>query len=1068
MGGLETPAIFNRLRIPGDPLANPAAIVLSGKARFTVLTARLLRLEWSETGQFEDRASFAFPNRRAAAPSFTTSQSHGRLIIDTGPLVLSYAPDSAHGFTPDNLSITLQLNGQAVKWKPGLVNQRNLRGTRRTLDECVGDVALEEGLLSRDGWSLYDDSRRVVFNRQDGWVEARTDQAAQDWYFFGYGHDYKAALADYTRFGGQIPLIPRFVLGAWWSRYWAYSDKDLMKLVEDFNRYDLPLDVLVLDMDWHTPDSWTGYTWNKNLFPDPPAFLKWVHAQGLRTTLNLHPAEGVQPFESVYAGFCRVLGLDPATRQPIPFRITDKKFVQHYFELLHHPLEDIGVDFWWMDWQQGETSELPGLDPLPWLNHLHFLDSARRGKRAMLYSRWGGLGNHRYHIGFSGDTHSAWEALQFQPYFTATASNVCYGWWSHDIGGHIGAAEPELFARWVQYGALSPVLRLHSTKDPLAERRPWAFSKEVLRACRAAFQLRYQLVPYLYTAGREAVDTSLAPNRPMYYEHPADEAAYVARYQYYLGDQLIAAPIVHPADPVTGYAATDVWLPEGHWVDFSTNETFQGPRWVRLVGDLDRMPLLAKAGAIIPLAAPAARTDDLPKDRLHLKVFPFPGADGQYRLYEDDGISEAYRQGDSEWTNLRLVMQAEAGYELQIDPVEGRCAALPQQRSYQIYFEGTNPPQQVAINGQATDAWRYDSDSLTTVVAVPAQPKAEPLTVSIEAPGRSPTQSESYNRQLQLADVKKLLGARLPAVPFDQLAEAVLEQVGPGQADALARLGGPFVRFIEYITPEEATQSLGTLIVGGTADGSPFQLDVTWKLGHLGRVEEQTARLSSPDGQALILANPFAVSAAGEPREWTAEVTLTWQGKTLRFSHRSRPIFAAISPWQVVVYNEDEQPLEPAQVLDSTGRPNLQLAWESYSQSIAGVKNIADPFYVRLRERYTPRYEAGENLASYAFTTIIAPEEREVSLFYHAGAAIRLWFNGEELEEGKQLESSGQAGNNVYHPHLRPRYTGALRLKKGPNTLLVASKPPHPRPMWWFSVAVVRPDGSIMTDLLYK
>ena len=172
---------------------------------------------------------------------------------------------------------------------------------------------------------------------------------------------------------------------------------------------------------------------------------------------------------------------------------------------------------------------------------------------------------------------------------TATAANVAYGWWSHDIGGHMGGAtEPELYARWVQFGALSPCLRLHSTKDPRAERRPWAYPRRRLRAAQAAFHLRYQLVPYLYTMARVAADTGLSLCRPMYYEHPEEDAAYAARYQYYFGDQVIAAPIVHPADPETGLAATDVWLPEGTWIDYQTQETFTGPRWVRLVGDLER------------------------------------------------------------------------------------------------------------------------------------------------------------------------------------------------------------------------------------------------------------------------------------------------------------------------------------------------------------------------------------------------------------------------------------------------------------------------------------------------
>jgi alpha-glucosidase (family GH31 glycosyl hydrolase) len=131
------------------------------------------------------------------------------------------------------------------------------------------------------------------------------------------------------------------------------------------------------------------------------------------------------------------MGIDPASEQPIEFDVADSHFMQAYFEYLHYPKEEQGIDFWWMDWQQGEHSKLQGLDPLYWLNHLHFYDQAKQGKkRPFIFSRWGGLGNHRYPIGFSGDTVITWDSLSFQPYFTSTASNVAYGWWSHDIGGH--------------------------------------------------------------------------------------------------------------------------------------------------------------------------------------------------------------------------------------------------------------------------------------------------------------------------------------------------------------------------------------------------------------------------------------------------------------------------------------------------------------------------------------------------------------------------------------------------------------------------------------------------------
>jgi alpha-glucosidase len=236
---------------------------------------------------------------------------------------------------------------------------------------------------------------------------------------------------------------------------------------------------------------------------------------------------------------------------------------------------------------------------------------------------------------------------------TATASNIAYGWWSHDIGGHMGGVtEPELYARWVQFGALSPCLRLHATKDARFERRPWAYPDEAYHAARAAFHLRYQLVPYLYTMARVASDSGVSLCRPMYYEHPEVEDAYAARYQYYLGDQAIAAPIVFPAEPATGMAATDVWVPRGTWIDIQTLETYTGPRWARMVGDINRVPLLVKAGGILPMAAEFAEgepprlasgtTGDQPRDWLVLSVFP--GPDGVYRLYEDDPRKGAARR----------------------------------------------------------------------------------------------------------------------------------------------------------------------------------------------------------------------------------------------------------------------------------------------------------------------------------------------------------------------------------------------------------------------------------------
>src|SRR5690606_37902690 len=336
-----------------------------------------------------------------------------------------------------------------------------------------GPVPLGDGLVSRSGWTVVDDSKTLMLDK-DLWPQPREISIAyKDLYFYGYAQDYLAAIQDHQLVSGKPNLLPRWALGNWWSRYWAYSSDELIRLMDEFQSQQVPLSVCIVDMDWHKTKTgndssgWTGYSWNRDLFPDPDRFIADLHHRNLKTALNLHPAEGIHNHEDGYPEMATRMGLDPTTGQPIPFEIADPQFSQAYFDVLHHPLENQGVDFWWLDWQQGSRSKIAGLDPLFWLNHLHFYDQGKTPeKRPFIFSRWPGLGGQRYPIGFSGDTVVDWSTLAFQPEMTATSSNVGYGWWSHDIGGHCeGVEEPELYLRWVQFGVFSPIFRLHSTNN---------------------------------------------------------------------------------------------------------------------------------------------------------------------------------------------------------------------------------------------------------------------------------------------------------------------------------------------------------------------------------------------------------------------------------------------------------------------------------------------------------------------------------------------------------------------------------------------------------------------------
>ncbi|MFL6162877.1 MAG: TIM-barrel domain-containing protein [Jatrophihabitantaceae bacterium] len=1034
-----------RIGLFGEPMADPAAVLRRGNARFTVLTDRLVRLEWAPDGRFEDRSSYAFPSRRGPVPAFTVADGSGTTVIDTGALRLRYLADGL-AFHADNLAIELTaLPG--TRWQPGLRDRHNLGGARRTVDTCRGAATLEPGLVSRSGWALHDDGTSMLFD-PDGWVRARAGGGALDWYFFGYGHDYPAAVRDYLGFGGAVPLIPRWMLGAWWSKYWPYSDRELRELAEEFRARELPLDVLVIDMDWHLPDSWTGYTWNRELFPDPHGFLSWLHQRGLHSTLNLHPALGVQPFEAAYRDFVHAMRLDPDAEESVPFHVTDPAYLRAYFELLHHPLEDQGVDFWWMDWQQGRSFGEPGIDPLPWLNHLHFTDLGRHPeRRPVTFSRWGGLGSHRYPIGFSGDSFAQWSALRFQPRYTAAGANVGYGWWSHDIGGHVGPDDPELYVRWVQFGALSPILRLHSNQDPASERRPWMFGERVLSAAREAFQLRYQLVPYLYTAARLAADTGIAPVRPMAWLAPDQDSAYAARFQYQLGEAMVVAPVLHPAEPGTGLAIVDVWLPAGEWVERSTLERFTGPRWVRQLADLHRVPQFVRLGSVLPLAEVAPTTAAEPADRVILEVFP--AASGTGRLYQDDGSSSDYRRGQFHWVEFATTMPDESRCEIRILPGAGTGA--PDQRQYRLRLAGTVPPREVLLDGEPHLDWRQDG--LLTVIELPPRPADQPVVVLVSADGPLCALGPAHDAAVRAADLRRLLGR--PELTEPELAPAVLALPAdhPSRPAALGRLGGPALRVDEHTAPDEAAEVLGRVIVGVGA-GERVSVQCDWTLERGEQVQTFSSDPVEVGGAGLVIDAPFRWDDSLTATRWSVLVSACWDSRwgevRLEHRHRGAVLNPSLPSWTVAVSQPGAEPA-PA-------------AWRLFQ---------ADPFdidFAELTERYgpplqhDPRSAPDQACTVHARTRLNLPHDREVAFAHHTSDDVAVFVDGRQLAS----DVTGAGPSRFYDLDPRPRRTEPVYLTAGTHDLLFrcAKAAELPWHQWCLTVSAVDPaDGEVLLDI---
>jgi alpha-glucosidase (family GH31 glycosyl hydrolase) len=584
-------------------------------------------------------------------------------------------------------------------------------------------VPLNDGLLARAGWYLLDDSQTAVMGG-DGWPEARTAAMGgyQDGYFLGYGSEYKTALRDYYRIAGPPVMLPRWAFGVWFSRYYPHSDQDYRSdLLPNFRSHRVPLDVIVIDTDWKSPVPWNGWNWNTLLFPQPSDFMNWTRQQGLKIALNIHPS--IQSFDPQYGSASAAAGglIDLGTGR-FGWDWGLKPHVVSYFDL-HKPFNQQGVRAWWLDWCcEGAPVSVPGLAGDVWINTLYAKNATDQGLRGFAFSRigpgydsYGGRGRsgaawgeHRNTVHFTGDTYSTWDMLAFESYYTLSEANIGLPYVSHDLGGFHGLVlSDDMYIRWVQFGVFQPILRLHSDHGL---RLPWEYPNVASQAA-DWLRLRHALIPYTYSFAHESAMGGLPIVRATYLEYPQSEEAYAYATQYMFGDEMLVSPIVNSG----AYASTRVWFPPGVWTDFFTREVHSGPRTETVWAGYDGMPVYVKAGGIVPMQGYMDYDGQQPADPLILWVYP--GADGSFMLYEDEGDNLDYGVGRYALTAIRF---SDNDKKLTVRAQRGSYPGQLSERSYDVRFVNASKPSAVAVNGTSLDeisagkgeGWWYDAHSL--------------------------------------------------------------------------------------------------------------------------------------------------------------------------------------------------------------------------------------------------------------------------------------------------------------------------------------------------------------------
>ena len=797
-------SLGDHFKINTDNLVCDTKTVFKGvNYRITVLSDRLIRFEYSLEGNFYDGATELVHNRNFSEPKIKAEQDDKFLVITTKYFVMQYAKEKPYkgpSFAPDS-NLKVKLVNTDKLWYVGHPEARNFKGSAFSIEDFGSETTLSKGLYSTDGFAMLDDSHSMLID-EDGYLTPGGKR--QDFYLFVYRRDFGLCLKDYFTLTGYPPLIPRYALGVWWNRDLIYNFDDTKKILKTFNKNGLPLSVLLLSEFWHKKDKnnynlyKTGYTFNEELFKNPKEFTKYMHDNGVHVGINLDGSEGINAMDDGYLKMCEEL--NNPTDKLIPFKVLSKEFIVSYLENLIKPLYDLGIDFFWLDSKDELTSRA--------LNYYHFNDYNQfQDKRGMIISRNGGKAAHLYPVHYSGETKVGWDTLKYLPYYNSTSSNIGLSWWSHDVGGYkSGIEDSELYLRYVQFSTFSPIFRFSAKRGAYYKREPWRWDMKTFTIVKDYCRLRHKLIPYLYTEGYKYHKNCLPVVQPLYYYYPeiVDEPSY--RNEYYLGSDLLVAPITKPKDEIMDRSVEKIFLPKGIWYDFKTGKKFVGgKRYISFFKDED-YPVFAKAGSIIPLAI-------LDEDNLNntnspkkMEIDIFPGNSSVYRMYEDDGISSLYEDGYFIITAIDFGYASD-NYSLAIHPVEGKTGIIPDKRNYKIRFRNTRLPEKIIvdINGDLIkdyDAYIDDNDLIIDIKNVDTRKN-----LSIKCTGKNieidavRIINEDINEIISDLKIETLLKERLASIifsdkPINKKRIEIKKLKNAGLNELFIKM---FIKLLEYI-----------------------------------------------------------------------------------------------------------------------------------------------------------------------------------------------------------------------------------------------------------------------------
>jgi alpha-D-xyloside xylohydrolase len=716
-----------------EPQADGVLLVLdTGYLRFRVCSDSIVRITYSMSREAPQHEDFLVIKTNWPKSDFSLQASDPKLVSLTTSLLridiartdglVTFMDSEGHKLTQENTRTLTPVEVSDEKtfhserftnmWDTqeafyGLGQHQagvlNYRGESVDIGQDNTNISTPM-LLSSNGYGIFwNNGSRTRFNNR--FVHAlyiSSEVADSIDYYFLYGPEFDKIVASYRELTGQAPLFGKWAYGYWQCKNRYDSQQELQAIGAKYRELHIPLDNIVQDWFW-----WNVMgepVFNKN-YPDPIGLMETLHREHVHIMFSVWPY--FRPGSPVYddmdkKGFfidkTKVSGFHPAGMAL--YDAFNPEARKYYWKLMDNALFKIGADAWWLDTTEPETEGLETnllvthkvalgngaryANEFPLLTTTGVYDGQRKEseqKRVFILSRSGYAGIQRNSVAvWSGDVDPNWESFrrQIPAGLNLSVSGIPY--WTTDIGGFV-VANPEdpkyreLYIRWFQFGVFSPIFRAHGTRTT-NQNEIWSYGPEAQKILTDYDRLRYRLMPYIYSLAWKTTNQGYTIMRPLVMDFRQDTHAQNVTDQFLFGPALLVNPVVE-----AGATSRRIYLPDAAWYDFWTGSKTQGARSLDAAAPIERLPVLVRAGSIVPLGPDIEYASEKPSDPVEIRVYR--GANGSFTLYDDEGDNYSYEHGGH--ATIPFTWD-EASHTLTIGDREGKFPGMAETRTFRVVF----------------------------------------------------------------------------------------------------------------------------------------------------------------------------------------------------------------------------------------------------------------------------------------------------------------------------------------------------------------------------------------------